>query len=118
MYLNERMRRVRALRWEVGTALPDVVGENLSHSERAFFTQYSALVNKYQGRRGGVGINLTLDPTPPRDHKVQVLVLEDYGEIVTRDGVVDLSKNTVHLLWRDEAQPLITEGILEKLDDN
>ena len=37
VYLNERMRRVRALRWEVGTALPDVVGENLSHSERAFF---------------------------------------------------------------------------------
>jgi GINS complex subunit 1 len=75
-------------------------------------------VNKYQGRRGGVGLNLTLDPTPPRDHKVQVRVLEDYGEIVTRDGTVDLSKNTVHLLWRDEAQPLITEGVLEKLDDN
>lgn len=115
VYLNERMRRVRALRWEVGTGLPEVVGENLSHSERSFFTQYSALVNKYQGRRGGVGINLTLDPTPPKDHKVQVRVLEDYGEIVTRDGTVDLSKNTVHLLWRDEAQPLITEGVLEQL---
>ena len=118
VYLNERMSRVRALRWEVGTALPEVVGENMSPSERSFFTQYSALVNKYQGRRGGVGLNLTLDPTPPRDHKVQVRVLEDYGEIVTRDGTVDLSKNTVHLLWRDEAQPLITEGVLEKLDDN
>lgn len=118
VYLNERMSRVRALRWEVGTALPEVVGENMSPSERSFFTQYSALVNKYQGRRGGVGLNLTLDPTPPRDHKVQVRVLEDYGEIVTRDGTVDLSRNTVHLLWRDEAQPLITEGVLEKLDDN
>ena len=118
VYLNERMSRERALRWEVGTALPEVVGENMSPSERSFFTQYSALVNKYQGRRGGVGLNLTLDPTPPRDHKVQVRVLEDYGEIVTRDGTVDLSKNTVHLLWRDEAQPLITEGVLEKLDDN
>ena len=118
VYLNDRMSRVRALRWEVGTALPEVVGENMSPSERSFFTQYSALVNKYQGRRGGVGLNLTLDPTPPRDHKVQVRVLEDYGEIVTRDGTVDLSKNTVHLLWRDEAQPLITEGVLEKLDDN
>lgn len=118
VYLNERMSRVRALRWEVGTALPEVVGENMSPSERSFFTQYSALVNKYQGRRGGVGLNLTLDPTPPRDHKVQVRVLEDYGEIVTRDGTVDLSKNTVHLLWRDEAQPLITEGVLEKLDDD
>ena len=118
VYLNERMSRVRALRWEEGTALPEVVGENMSPSERSFFTHYSALVNKYQGRRGGVGLNLTLDPTPPRDHKVQVRVLEDYGEIVTRDGTVDLSKNTVHLLWRDEAQPLITEGVLEKLDDN
>ena len=55
---------------EVGTGLPEVVAENLSHSERAFFTQYAALVNKYQGRRGA-GLNLTLDPSPPRDHKVQ-----------------------------------------------
>jgi len=31
---------------------------------------------------------------------------------------VDLRKNTVHLLWRDDAQPLIAEGVLEKLDDN
>ena len=118
VYLNERMRRVRALRWEVGTGLPEMVAENLSHSERAFFTQYAALVNKYQGRRGGVGLNLTLDPSPPRDHKVQVRVLEEYGEVVTRDGAVDLRKNTVHLLWRDDAQPLIAEGVLEKLDDN
>jgi GINS complex subunit 1 len=118
VYLNERMRRVRQLRWEVGTGLPEAVGENLSHSERSFFTQYAALVNKYQGRRGGVGLNLTLDPAPPRDHKVQVRVLEEYGEIVTKDGVVDLAKNTVHLMWRDEAQPLIAEGVLEKLDDH
>jgi GINS complex subunit 1 len=49
---------------------------------------------------------------------VQVRVLEEYGEVVTRDGAVDLRKNTVHLLWRDDAQPLIAEGVLEKLDDN
>ena len=113
VYLNERADRVRALRWEVGTALPEDLGENLSHSERGYFQQYSALVNRYQGRRGGVGINITLDPTPPREHKVQVRVLEERGELVTRDGTVDLAKNTVHLLWRDEAQPLITEGVVE-----
>ena len=118
VYLNERMSRVRNLRWEIGTGLPEHVAENLSHSERSFFTQYAALVNKYQGRRGGVGLNLTLDPHPPRDFKVQVKVLEDYGEIVTKDGTVDLQKNTVHLMWRDEAQPLIAEGVLEKLDDH
>ena len=47
------------------------------------------------------------------EHKVQVRVLEERGELVTRDGTVDLAKNTVHLLWRDEAQPLITEGVVE-----
>ena len=113
VYLNERADRVRALRWEVGTALPEDLGESLSHSERGYFQQYSALVNRYQGRRGGVGINITLDPTPPKEHKVQVRVLQERGELVTRDGTVDLAKNTVHLLWRDEAQPLITEGVVE-----
>ena len=60
-----------------------------------------------------MGINITLDPTPPKEHKVQVRVLQERGELVTRDGTVDLAKNTVHLLWRDEAQPLITEGVVE-----
>jgi len=44
---------------------------------------------------------------------VRVRVLQERGELVTRDGTVDLAKNTVHLLWRDEAQPLITEGVVE-----
>ena len=113
VYLNERADRVRALRWEVGTALPEDLGESLSHSERGYFQQYSALVNRYQGRRGVWGSTSRSDPTLPKEHKVQVRVLQERGELVTRDGTVDLAKNTVHLLWRDEAQPLITEGVVE-----
>ena len=115
VYMNERMRRVRDLRWEVGAGLPDLVAESLSHAERTFFTEYSALLNKYQGRRHGVGLNVTLDKSPPEDHKVEVRALEDYGEIVTRDGSVELTRNSVHLMWRDECQPLIQEGVLEQL---
>jgi GINS complex subunit 1 len=37
--------------------------------------------------------------------------------IYFKDGVVDLKKDSVHLLRREEAQPLISEGVLEKLDD-
>jgi GINS complex subunit 1 len=44
--------------------------------------------------------------------------LEDRGELFTRDGSVDLKRNTVHLMWREEAQPLIREGVLEQLDDD
>jgi GINS complex subunit 1 len=114
VYLNERMNRVKKLRWEVGTGLPANVSSNLSHSERTFFTKYSEVLNEYMRE---VDLNLTLDLTPPIHHKIQVRCLEDYGELFTKDGSVDLKRNTVHLMWREEAEPLIREGILEQLQD-
>ena len=117
IYLNERVKRIQSLRWTLGVGLPDSISENLSHSERDYFTEYSAILNKYMGKKEGVNMNLTLDRDPPKEHKVQVKCTKDYGEIYTKDGVVDLKKDTVHLLWREEAQPLISEGVLEKLDD-
>ena len=117
IYLNERVKRIQSLRWTLGIGLPDSISENLSHSERDYFTEYSAILNKYMGKKEGINMNLTLDRDPPKEHKVQVKCTKDYGEIYTKDGVVDLKKDTVHLLWREEAQPLISEGVLEKLDD-
>ena len=115
VYLNERMNRVKELRWEIGTGLPESASANLSHSERNFFTKYSENLNEYMR---AVDLNLTLDLEPPRHHKIKVRCLEDRGELFTRDGFVDLRKNTVHLLWREEAEPLIREGVLEQLDDD
>ena len=40
-------------------------------------------------------------------------MLTDYGEIWTRDGPLQLSKKQRVFMWRDEAQPLIAEGVLE-----
>jgi GINS complex subunit 1 len=119
IYLNERMDRIARLRWTLGVGLPEDVAQNLSHSERDYFTAYSGILNKYMGRdkERGVNCNLTLDANPPKEHKIQVRALKDYGEIYTKDGEVDLKKDTVHLLWREDAQPLISEGVLEKLDD-
>ena len=47
VYLNERMNRIKDLRWQIGTGLPDNVSSNLSHGERAFFTKYSENLNDY-----------------------------------------------------------------------
>ena len=118
IYLNERVKRIQSLRWtRMGVGLPDSISENLSHSERDYFTEYSAILNKYMGKKEGINMNLTLDRDPPKELKVQVKCTKDYGEIYTKDGVVDLKKDTVHLLWREVAQPLISEGVLEKWDD-
>lgn len=58
---------------------------------------------------------MTQDMLPPKDHKVEVRVLSDYGELFSRDGPLILSRNTVHFLWREDAQPLIAEGIVEEV---
>ena len=57
------------------------------------------------------------DPSPPKQQKVEVRVLVDFGSFWTRDGEVLLAARSTHLLWRDEAQPLIAEGVLEKVSD-
>ena len=114
---NARLGRIRALRWTVGSGLPEDLSSALSPAERDFFRSYSALLGTYMGGRTGVGLNLTLDPSPPKAQKLEVRCLRDYGAVFTRDGEVSLSAGSVYYLWRDEAQPLIAEGVLEKMDD-
>jgi hypothetical protein len=75
------------------------------------------LLGAYMGR-GGVGLNLTLDPSPPKGQKVEVRCLVDAGTIYTRDGEITLRARSVHYMWRDEAQPLIAEGVLQKVNDD
>ena len=116
IYLEERMKRVAALRWTVGVVLPEEVRENLSSAEQEYFNEYSRNLNRYMGRFG-VNTDLTLDMNPPKEHKWQCRVLMDRGAIFTKDGEVDLRKDTVHSLWREDAQKLILEGVLEKIDD-
>eukprot|EP00854_Cymbomonas_tetramitiformis_P017291 gene17291-20577_t len=74
-----------------------------------FFREYDKLLMEYQDPRTGVGIDLTLDMTPPKDHKIEVRVLADHGEIFSKDGPLILKRNTVHFLWREDAMPLIAE---------
>ena len=67
------------------------------------------------GTRMNRDARATQDMLPPKDHKVEVRVLSDYGELFSRDGPLILSRNTVHFMWREDAQPLIAEGIVEEV---
>jgi GINS complex subunit 1 len=73
---------------------------------------HHSLLGTYMGRHG-LQLNLTLDLAPPKQQLVLVRVLDDVGSFWTRDGEVHLVRHSSHLLWRDEAQPLIAEGKLE-----
>lgn len=56
---------------------------------------------------------LLQDPVPPDDPYVQVRVLKSYGEVLFASGKVSLQRGKSHWLPRDEAHPLVMEGVLE-----
>ena len=55
------------------------------------------------------------DMLPPRDADVSVRVIKDYGDTVLSIGSVFLAAGSVHLLPRDEAEPLIRSGHLQDI---
>ena len=72
---KERLDRIQELRW-THRALPDHAKANLSPLELQYFRSYDKLLNKYmRSGRGGVGLDLTADPTPPDDPYVQARAL-------------------------------------------
>mmetsp|Transcript_11273 Transcript_11273/g.21338 ORF Transcript_11273/g.21338 Transcript_11273/m.21338 type:complete len:203 (-) Transcript_11273:129-737(-) len=111
-YLMARVKRIKQLRWSSGRSLSETLESNASATEKQFFREYDRLLMSYQGKNEGVSLDLTLDMLPPKDHKIEVRVLEDHGDLFSRDGPLILNRNTVHFLWREDAQPLIAEGVV------
>lgn len=97
-YLNARAEHIRALRWQAGSVLPDDVLANFGPQEERFFRQYDRLLGDYMA---AIDLDLTADPEPPKDLFVEILALQDCGDIVTDNGVVSLRKNTTHFVRRD-----------------
>jgi len=120
-YTNERMRRIKNLRWTIGRKLPEHIEANLSDSERQFFADYDANLRQYIGDISGLtDLDLTIDMLPPKDPWIEVRVLKDAGRDIATEhsGVRNFRKNTMHFLDRRDAEPLINQGILEHYAPN
>ncbi|CAA91348.2 putative DNA replication complex GINS protein PSF1 [Caenorhabditis elegans] len=113
-YVNERKNRIRSFRWKYGGALPASVRNALCDAEIQFFNEYSSTLARFQSNLGEGGVNLLLHSAPPKSLFVQVRALEDYGEFETSDGTqVQLSKDSLHSLPRQDCEMLIRQGVLE-----
>lgn len=55
------------------------------------------------------------DMLPPRDPNVSVRVLRDFGDVMLSIGSVLLQKGSVHLLPREEAEPLMRENLVQDI---
>ncbi|CAL7934568.1 unnamed protein product [Xylocopa violacea] len=114
-YIYNRMRKIRELRWELGSILPPEINSNLLNAEVQWFQSYNKSLATYMRSLGeDHGFNLTANILPPKTPYVEVKCVTDFGKLELEDGqIILLKKNTYHLLPRGVCEPLIRQGILE-----
>lgn len=105
------MEKIEAMRHEYGAMVPPQVKDKLAAHEVDYFKAYGDLLNNYQRT---VDMDLTSDLQPPKQLMVEVLVLEDQGEIMTERGPIILHKDDVCLLRRVDVEHLIRQGVLKE----
>lgn len=114
-YLNERLERLKLLRWELGSALPEETRNNLSTEEVEFITEYDKLLTDYMLEVDVEGLTSDLQ-LPPKDLYIVVRVLKDCGKVMTSSGEVNLEANTTHYVQRKDVEMLIKQGMLEHIE--
>ncbi|KAH3858883.1 DNA replication complex GINS protein PSF1-like isoform X2 [Dreissena polymorpha] len=116
-YIYNRIQKIRDMRWEFGSVLPQDIKYNLSEQEVQWFNKYNKCLANYMRSIGGTGgLDLTQDMKPPKTLYIEVRCLVDHGEFETHDGnIVVLKKNSQHFLLRSECEHLIRQGILEHM---
>uniref|UniRef100_A0A6I8NGL2 DNA replication complex GINS protein PSF1 n=1 Tax=Ornithorhynchus anatinus TaxID=9258 RepID=A0A6I8NGL2_ORNAN len=108
-YLYDRLLRIRALRWEYGSILPNTLRFHMSAEEMQWFNQYKKSLATYMRSLGGdEGLDITQDIKPPKSLYIEVRCLKDYGEFEIDDGTsILLKKNSQHFLPRWKCEQLI-----------
>ncbi|KAF6088043.1 GINS complex subunit 1 [Phyllostomus discolor] len=116
-YLYDRLLRIRALRWEYGSVLPNVLRFHMSAEEIEWFNHYKKSLATYMRSLGGdEGLDITQDMKPPKSLYIEVRCLKDFGEFEVDDGTpVLLKKNSQHFLPRWKCEQLIRQGVLEHI---
>ena len=78
----------------------------MSPSEHKYFEDYIQALDAYN--QNSCGMDLTVDTNPPKELFIEVRVKKDMGVVILPDsGEVNLQKNTVHLLRRNEVDAFI-----------
>lgn len=74
-YLYHRIRRLRQMRWELGSILPTEITANLLNAEVQWFQNYNKSLATYMRSIGDDhGLNLTVNMSPPKTLYVEVSI--------------------------------------------
>ncbi|EMP36570.1 DNA replication complex GINS protein PSF1 [Chelonia mydas] len=110
-YLYDRLLRIRALRWEYGSVLPNDLRFHMSAEETEWFSQYKKSLATYMRSLGGEeGLDLTQDMKPPKSLYIEVRCIKDHGEFEIDDGTtILLKKNSQPGASGQDKYPLRTQ---------
>lgn len=74
-YIYNRMRKLRELRWELGSILPPEINSNFLNAEIQWFQTYNKSLATYMRSLGeDQGFNLTATMLPPKTPYVEVYI--------------------------------------------
>ncbi|XP_068644080.1 uncharacterized protein [Aristolochia californica] len=110
-YMYDRLEIIRSLRWKIGRELPEEIQQKLIQSERDYFKNHSLALESYMSE---LDLELTVDMVPPKDPYIQVRVLDDIGDVLLSSAQTTLSRHSVHSLRRSDAEPYISQGLMEE----
>ncbi|KAJ3668910.1 hypothetical protein LUZ60_010860 [Juncus effusus] len=112
-YMYNRAEIIQSYKWKnIGRILPREIQKKLNYSELEYFKNHSAVVDSYINE---LDLDLTVDMVPPKDPYIRVRVLDEIGnEVSLGDLALSLTKDSLHFLRRTDAEPFISQGLMEE----
>ncbi|XP_064131747.1 DNA replication complex GINS protein PSF1 isoform X1 [Loxodonta africana] len=104
-YLYDRLLRIRALRWEYGSVLPNALRFHMSAEEMEWFNRYKKSLATYMRSLGGdEGLDITQDMKPPKSLYIENLQRRKDPSILSPltqlPGFLAVSTNVHISIWR------------------
>jgi len=115
-YLYHRLEKIKLMRWEFGSVLPDDIKINLSEPETLWFNNYSKNLTTYMRQLGDKyhSLDLTQNLSAPRSVLIEVTCSIEYGDLRLPSGeVILLRPGCNYQLPLCLCEHLIRQGILE-----
>ncbi|KAG8522341.1 DNA replication complex GINS protein PSF1, partial [Galemys pyrenaicus] len=97
-YLYDRLLRIRALRWEYGSVLPNALQFHMSAEEMEWFNHYKKSLATYMRSLGGYeGLDITQDMKPPKS-----LYIEESTTTTLSASTAKVKQNLETIVWLED----------------
>jgi GINS complex subunit 1 len=119
-YHSHRLDRLRDMYWDLGGALPHILGDpdtrsKLSPHEVDYLRSYHSSAMDFRGEFSNELDIMAGITVPPKELHVSVKVVRDCGVIQTELGAIDFRRGQRFMVRRADIEHLIVQGYLEEV---